>query len=495
VGRQPERAPHDPARRVTTKPAAVSGHSDLSRSWPLNRDNLLALQRTVGNQAVAALLTDGLVASQPVVQRRAAAASLHPAWTEPQLWTIQKQLHRLGLYVLKPDGVYGRRTRAALVEAFGGDDWLTLTSSEMITRLSAATPPSGAKGEHRLRYGEMFKDGVLDMTVAIGFDEHDADSPEIAKITAWLAAKGWAADPGAARSRVILLKGGRTLEAAAYGHFYVKENALVYTPPAAPPRPIHAVLRLVDDPSGAKGGSAAEALEEGMTKSEVTFYAGHGRYGTGPDFDAVLRVELPDLGLVLEDYQLLEKKMHDEGKPFKRGAWGQFMWRVNHKKVIVTGKNLGNVFLNQKIAHAGEFGAQLLHWLLVTNKATAAPLQTGKKGPLAKAAAAFPERPYRVLVFDGCRTQDYVSSIAGTPGFDPRRGGADILATQRITYWSDKAAALAAFLDSIMGMQSAEGIIKEMNAQEAYGKEATDKKGRPVPAFAATGLAESPVIR
>ncbi len=429
----------------------------------------------------------------------------HPAWTKSQLIKIQQQLRRLGLYhhPFIVDGRYGRGTRAGLVEAFGGDAWRTLSAAELLHQLTAASPPKGASGEHRLRYGEMFKDGVLDMTVAIGFDEDRSDSVEVKKIEEALSGRGFSPDPGAARSRQLLVAAGHALPAAAYGHFYVKEKALTYTPPIGDPKQIHAVLRLVHDGTGGRGASAAAAFEEGMVQSDVAYYMGHGRYGTGPDFDPnFAKFELlpgaPALkydDIKLEDYRVLEKDLAEEGKPYGRGPWGQFQWRLKHHRIKVTEMNLGNVRLTETLKHE-EFGAYLINWSL-SQKGTGAPLQTGAKGPLAKAAKGHPERQYRVLVFDGCRTSDYVGNIQGTPGFDPKSGGADVLATTRVTYWNDKANALASFLDSILAdkSQSVEDIVKGMNAQEASGKEAKTKEGKSIPAFKPYQSSETPVIQ
>ena len=108
------------------------------------------------------------------------------------------------------------------------------------------------------------------------------------------------------------------------------------------------------------------------------------------------------------------------------------------------GRNaFGNVFVNPKDLHSGEFGAKLIYWSM---QQTGTKPVTGKGGALATDAAAHPEKSYRVLMFDGCRTQDYVKSVRSTPGFDPR--STDIVSTKRSIYLKDEFAALAAFLDA-----------------------------------------------
>ncbi|MSP59637.1 MAG: DUF4157 domain-containing protein [Myxococcales bacterium] len=101
----------------------------------------------------------------------AAPPEVYKSWTKPQIIAIQKELIRLGLYRLTADGDLGQGSQGGLVEAFGGNEWKALAADKTLTRLHAAKAPTGAKGEHNLRYGEMFKDGVLDITLGIGFDE------------------------------------------------------------------------------------------------------------------------------------------------------------------------------------------------------------------------------------------------------------------------------------------------------------------------------------
>lgn len=122
-------------------------------------------------------LTGGLVQRQPApdadvhVAQGPAASTPTPAFPADKVREMQRQLRRLGLYSLGIDGQLGRGTDAGLVEAFGGFEWRTLSAEEVVARLTAATPTSGQAGEHAFRFGEMFADGLLDMTLGIGFDE------------------------------------------------------------------------------------------------------------------------------------------------------------------------------------------------------------------------------------------------------------------------------------------------------------------------------------
>jgi hypothetical protein len=249
--------------------------------------------------------------------------------------------------------------------------------------------------------------------------------------------------------------------------YFVRENALTYTPPAGEARQIHAVVRLVSNTDGTRGAEAANAFREGMVQSDVSYYAGHGRYGTGPDFDrnfaSFILHDISDPAQTeppILDYEVLEERLQVEGARSspRRSAWQQFRWRQSQGLIDVNVTNSGNIRMNTRNLHAGEFGSNLINWALNEGHIQA---DTGEDGTLATEAAAHPERRYRVVVFDGCRTQDYESSLRSTPGFD--RSSTHTITTSRTVYGDDDAATIASFLDSILHQQSAETIVRNMD--------------------------------
>jgi cell division septation protein DedD len=125
---------------------------------------ILALQRGAGNATVARLL-----ARQPA-PAEAEAEQPYQTWSKDEIRPIQRQLRRLRLYNLSIDGVLGKVSDQGLVEAFGGDEWRSLDSATVLQRLEAAERPKSGGG-HDLRYGELFKDGLLDLTFGYGFME------------------------------------------------------------------------------------------------------------------------------------------------------------------------------------------------------------------------------------------------------------------------------------------------------------------------------------
>lgn len=403
-----------------------------------------------------------------------------PEWKGDELKPIQKELIRLGLYTLTADGDLGRGTEAGLIEAFGGDEWRTLTPAECLARLKAAAVPTGSKkGEHALRYGEMFKDGLIDMTLGLGFDEGDlhngpANKDALDNLHKALGDQGFAQD--ASTAAVLFKHAGRAVDAKSFGEMWVKQDALTYTPPAGKPRPIHAVVRLVYSLDGKQGKEVAKAYKEGLAESDVAYYSGHGRYGSGPDFDRNYAFKLlaadGSLEQAIDKYQQLELVLAAEGKQHGRTAWQQFEWRRDHKRIEVDASNEGNVVLNTENAHAGDFGSNLMYWAVNQKGGKGSPKVTGKGNELdtKQAAADEPDRKYRVVVFDGCRSVDYNTAIRATPGYDKK--SADIFGSTKSLNWGDEGKTLAAFLGSILKMQSAETVAKNMDDQQSVGPNA-----------------------
>lgn len=449
-------------------------------------DSVLA----AGNSAMAGLLQRApagrfvprlpSAAGNLQVYRQAMEPTAAPVqeWTKPESKEIQHELRRLRLYTLKIDGIIGRYSDQGLVEAFGGDEWRTLDAATTLTRLRGATRPEGAG--HDLRYGELFKDGLLDITLGVGFtEEFDA--------VAWVAlardmdealtARGYVDDPQ--RATELFAEDGR--EVSDTGRFFVKENALVYQPPAGPPRPVHAIVRLLMNPTGAEGAETRAAFEQGMAEGDAAYYTGHARYGSGPDFDRNFgRFTMTDaqgnVEHVIDDYALLERELRKEGDP-----WQRFQWRIKHDQLAVEFSNAGNLRLTARNLHGDEFGARLLYWAMDQTGTVAA---TGPGGALATEAAAHPERKYRVLAFKGCNTEDYGRGIRSTPGFDT--WSTDIIDTGRVVKTAGIIEAFTAFLDAVVRQQSAEGVVEDMN-QAMKGKEPFTTKP-----FGASGLADNP---
>lgn len=435
--------------------------------------------------------------SGPLLQRQRADTDkkstplqkrLLPSWTPAQLGYIQAQLKRLGLYRGRVDRRFGQDTEAGLVEAFASDDWRNLDPAEIMRRLRAAAPSAGKPGEHNLRYGELFKDGLLDITMGIGYDEIGLGKQVYDEIRKELPKEGF--EENATKAKEIYRRSGHAAGPSVYGMYFVWKNELTYKPPAAAERKIAVVVRLVSNPDESHGAEAAAAFEEGMKHSDVAFYAGHGRFGSGPDFDRALKVTFlkPDgTTKEIDDYEQVEGELINEVKSHDVDVlWRRFQWMIAHNMIKVEGENRGNIYLNPTDRHTGEFAARLMYWNLNRRGPQTVPHATGRRGELARPAS---ERSYRLWVFNGCRTQDYEQSIRSTPGADQK--STDIIATRRTIYWSNYAKTIIAFMQGILAHQSAEQIVKEMDATQL-----TDRpKGKAGVADVPLGLEDNPVFR
>jgi hypothetical protein len=315
----------------------------------------------------------------------------------------------------------------------------------------------------------MFRDGVLDITLGVGYDEANWSKGQADVIRKALTEDlQFELNPGLGRNLMQLA--GHPVGKNAAGDLYARQNLLTYHPPAAPPKPVHGVVRLLDGSSGPGGGEKAAAFEEGMTQSDVVAYGGHGRYGSGPDFnrnfDKLEVLEENGMFSSYGDYEELDTALRKQGAQAmpRRSAWEQFLWLEKRNRVFVKTASAGNVFINPEDLHKGEFGARLMYWALKQDGKQPAFGRQGKLGP--EAARQRSEHPYRIMLFDGCRTKDYVRSIRATPGFNA--GSADVITTQRLGSWADIGNEVVAFLKEVIAQQSAEEILRGVNAEDKH---------------------------
>jgi hypothetical protein len=441
-----------------TQPGTEQAVPDAAPAARLDPTGLLALQRTIGNAAVGRLLQRRVtMTTEGEVPPPAATGA--DAWTEDEIRAIQREIRRLRLYDITVDGILGRGTDQGLTEAFGSQAWRQMSATEVHERLRAAERPAAGGGK-ALRSAELFSDGVLDVTFGIGFIEAAAGRNPMSDIAGAMrtALEGRGYTENGRRAAELLAAAGRPLASATTGAFYVKENAFSYAPPAGESRQIHSIVRVVYNDVPGEGAAAADAFREGMTSGDASFYIGHGRYGTGPDFDRnFIEFRLYDdqgrLEQTIDSYQALETVMRGEA----RDPWQAFMARVNSNRIVVELSNAGNLRMAPR-AHGNEFGARLIQWAL---ERSGTPLQTGESGELATGAAANPQRRYRVIAFYGCSTNSYDTALRDTAGFGTRE--ADVLVTNRTTSAGAEITAFLAFLDGIVGQGSAQRMLSSMN--------------------------------
>ncbi len=386
------------------------------------------------------------------------------------LGPIQSELRRLKLLVSanREDGIpeltpeieapLDLATRDALIEAFGGDEWRQLSPVEILARLRAAPPPPAqdhvtgditgdAPAGARPRYGKMFADGVLDVTLALGLE----DPIPYATVAQNLAELGLARnDVDGATLLASIGKGEAT------GPLFVRRGAIDYKPPAGAQRSVDLVVRLLLS-DGKNGRELASQFQDGMSTSDATVYSGHGGYGTGPDFDSGVLFNLrkeDGTWRKVKDVGDLTWVVHD---------MNDFERRIADGSLVVDPQLDGNVLLNQQ-SPRNELAAEVLNWL---NAKVGAVAATGAGGTLDKSATDHDQDDYRLLALIGCNTKDYRAGLRSTPGYDKRQ--TDLIDVDSFGSLGHQLPTAMAFLQGLLNQSSANQLTRAIRT--AHGDE------------------------
>jgi hypothetical protein len=193
---------------------------------------------------------------------------------------LQQALSDLGHHLpSSADARFGPETQRA-VRAFQRQHGLSpdgLVGVHTLRALDRAAPPPGQRVERYPEYDRLLADGVLDVALAVGYDEQESHLRVMRELEVGLARRGFTrvavenAAPAALRARGI---DPEHIEAGvAYYHrrFEVEGEAR------------QAVVRLITPRTPQAKDRFADALDQ----SDAVFYGGHARYGTGPDFDHI----------------------------------------------------------------------------------------------------------------------------------------------------------------------------------------------------------------
>ncbi|MCS6912203.1 MAG: peptidoglycan-binding protein [Myxococcales bacterium] len=304
---------------------------------------------------------------------------------------VQTALVNLGyaLPIYGADGSFGGETQVALkqfqVDAgmapSGALDQPTMVALDA----RAPTTPQTKYPD----YGEMFKDGLLDATIGVGYDEDGSFDSEIDQIHESLIALGFT-KKGPEEAKKLYAKAGMTPPEKGEGDYYIKEKALVYDD-----KDIAALVRVITY----KDPEAKQAFLEAMQNSDLSMYTGHGRYGSGPDFD--------------------------------------------HKD-----RGEGNIWINPD-ATVKDPGTGAMYEKLKKQRAEQ-PLPT----------IDFSKK-YKVWLFDGCNTKHYLKPIRAKAGIDHRK--TDVFGWGTEISISTTAEDVLEFLQGIMQMESAQELVERLN--------------------------------
>lgn len=297
-----------------------------------------------------------------------------------------------------------------------------------LPRLNGSLTPKGAP-----RYDQLFAEQLVTMVFAVGFDETGANRPVDAELEAGLLARGFRLDPGAALAR--LAAGKRPAPQRPGTHYLARGLARDGDGGA-----VDVVVTLVRAGDGSGGGDVASAFLEGTNRCDVAAYGGHGRYGTGPDFDYNFTADLLDEhgGVVssFSDYRDLEDLLRERGEPAGRSALAEYRLLLKRGRLVIRRVNSGNLVINLRNYHPGEFGSYLMVDQL---KADSGVRRMSKQ--------RF-DRRYRLWLFNGCRTHDYFYNLRK---LNPQAnaGGLDLLGTRRLIYWSAIGETMLGLLDGL----------------------------------------------
>jgi hypothetical protein len=320
-------------------------------------------------------------------------------------------------------------------------------------RKTAVAGPK-AKSDSLPEYDRMIKDGLLEVTIAIGFDEHGITPGELVEVRRGLVeVRGYKRD--AKRAAEMRAAVGRKATDAK-GEWYVKEDVGM-----SRGTKVHAVVRVVapvhENTMGESGAAQAKAALAGMNESDLFLYGGHARYGTGPDFDRsyhfVIDWNAKGAPKVAGHYGK-EKVGSDEIStllPIRTKA--QFEKYEKAGIVQFVADPSGNLTLNESaMSHKADLGAYFI------SRASA-----GRVNPL---TAGISERKYRLWMFNGCTTNDYVKSIRKDPYL--KESDLDMTVTDPATALTSYGEGILSYFDGVIARESAAALDQRMEQATPY---------------------------
>ena len=306
---------------------------------------------------------------------------------------VQQALINLGfdMPVYGADGGWGGETVEALGQFQAAHVGARTGVLDKATMAALDQKAVATQVEKTLRYGELFKDGLLDFTVGVGYDEDGYFDSEIDQIRTRMGTQLGLSPGSAGDAKKMYDKAGMPMPSAGGGEYYLKEAALTYNN-----QPVNVLVRLVtyQDPE------AKKAFLEAMQQSDVALYTGHGRYGSGPDFDAK-----------------------------EKGAGN--IW-INPEQTV---KDSGTAGMYHKLEAGG-----------------------AKKNELQNISF---DKKYKVWFFDGCNTNHYMKAIRQNKTIDPTKTDVFVWGQEIGTDTTD--VDVLTFVEGLMKQKSAQQIITDLN--------------------------------
>ena len=198
----------------------------------------------------------------------------------PAVGKMQEALQTAGYKLPKygADGKFGDETVKAL-KKFQTDHCLKDTGrldKQTMEQLSIASTKFP-------EYGKLFADGKLNTTIGVGFDEGNSHKDQTKEVIEGLSKRGYTElDPNTAATDKAM---GERFKAAGIDPAAAKADGLQYFTKTFKHdgKDVTSVVKLItpDTPQ------AKDKFAKAMGESEMVIYSGHGRYGSGPDFDPI----------------------------------------------------------------------------------------------------------------------------------------------------------------------------------------------------------------
>lgn len=198
----------------------------------------------------------------------------------PDVGKMQEALQTAGYKLPRygADGKFGDETVKAL-KKFQTDHCLKDTGrldKQTMEQLSIASTKFP-------EYDKLFADGKLNTTIGVGFDEGGADKDETKDVIAGLSKRGYTQlEPDKAGTDKAMAE---KFKAAGIDPATAKAEGVQYFTKTFQygGKDVTSVVKLIT----ADTPQAKDKFAKAMGESEMVVYSGHGRYGSGPDFDDI----------------------------------------------------------------------------------------------------------------------------------------------------------------------------------------------------------------
>lgn len=300
------------------------------------------------------------------------------------------------------DGSLGEETRTALRQF---QSWQRIRSGGELTPLTLMAldelvPLPNQRVTRSPEYDRLIRDGMLTVTVAMGYDEDGNDLRELPEFLTGLRSEGFTQVGAVAEDAVHIY----TRPLAIAGHGGTMR--------------LRVVSRRTADPE--------ERFADGLVQDSVTIYAGHARYGTGPDFDSI-ESTAENFVIGVGAPQHIRGDLEPGYDP--------------HMNQILRG--VPNDLLTRRFD---------------------------------------PER-YQVWAFFGCTTRHYLDELR-TLISGKRIDNLDLLVSTRPLYWSDSGFFPLALVRGLLRGRTVNAIVAELSAQAAATERALGEEKAGEPFFA-----------